>query len=60
MRILTDDAKQFVPAKMKVVYDTAHDQIILGIAIVFLEKQRGWGVGGFNQMRIKVIEVYHI
>ena len=57
MRILTDDAKQFVPAKMKVVYDTAHDQIILGIAIVFLEKQRG---GGFNQMRIKVIEVYHI
>ena len=57
MRILTDDAKQFVPAKMKVVYNTAHDQIILGIAIVFLEKQRG---GGFNQMRIKVIEVYHI
>ena len=43
MRILTDDAKQFVPAKMKVVYNTAHDQIILGIAIVFLEKQRGGG-----------------
>ena len=54
MRILTDDAKQFVPAKMKVVYNTAHDQIILGIAIVFLEKQGG----GFNKMRIKVIEVY--